>query len=211
MISKELLHFYLTEKGSLVLEVSFLLMILLLVVLALFVLKAFTNRPFRRFRIVRLNITLGNVGTVELAPNTEDIQVAHRIWTELVTRKAALEIDPENDVIVDVYDSWYALFGRIRQLVGEVPAHLLREEESTRQIISIAINTLNMGLRPHLTRWQARFRNWYAQQEHDLRTRSPQEVQRDFPGYQELLADLRNLNKQLIQYAGELQKIVRGA
>jgi hypothetical protein len=28
-------------------------------------------------------------------------------------------------VIAEVYDSWYALFGRTRQLIADIPAHLL--------------------------------------------------------------------------------------
>ena len=94
-------------------------------------------------------------GRVELRPNIEDGQVAHRIWVELVTRKAALPIDPDLDVIVEVYDSWYALFGRVRQLIGDIPSRLVRKEESTRKLIKIATDTLNLGLRPHLTQWQA--------------------------------------------------------
>jgi hypothetical protein len=78
-----------------------------------------------------------------------------------VTRKAAQPIDIENDVILEIYDSWYALFGRIRQLISDIPGHMLRTEKSTQELVRIATQTLNDGLRPHLTRWQARFRHWY--------------------------------------------------
>ena len=65
----------------------------------------------KRFKATRLNIKLGGVGKVELTPNTQDLNIAHQIWTELVTRKAAIPIDPEHDVIHEVYDSLYHLFG----------------------------------------------------------------------------------------------------
>ena len=64
---------------------------------------------FHKYDLVRLNVQLGNVGSVELRPNNEDVQIAHRIWTELITRKAAQPIDIEHDVIVEIYNSWYAL------------------------------------------------------------------------------------------------------
>ena len=119
-------------------------------------------------------------------------------------------MDPDNDVIVEVYDSWYALFGRVRELIAQLPPALVRNDASTQELIRIATQSLNSGLRPHLTKWQARFRNWYAAQDAQLATKAPQDVQRQFPEYDELMQDLRRVNDQLIQYAGELEKIVRG-
>lgn len=164
----------------------------------------------RRFSVVSLNIALGGIGQVELRPREEDIEVAHKIWTELVTRKAAIRIDPEHDVISEVYDSWYALFGRVRELISQIPARMVREDSATQQLVKIATESLNNGLRPHLTKWQARFRNWYGGQSEALKTKTPQEVQREFPEYQELMAELHRVNEELIQYAGALQKLVRG-
>lgn len=164
----------------------------------------------KRFPPVRLNIKLGGVGRAEFRPNVEDIQIAHRIWTELVTRKAALEIDPEHDVIAEIYDSWYVLFEKVRDLISAIPADHLRREKSTQQLVKIATDTLNLGLRPHLTKWQARFCNWYGQQKKELENSTPQEVQRKYPEYLELVADIMVVNRQLIQYAGELRKIVLG-
>ncbi len=169
------------------------------------------RRSRQPYQIVQLNIQLGSIGSVELKPNWEDVQVAHKIWTELVTRKAAIPIDPDCDVIIEVYDSWYALFQRIRQLVSEIPSRCIRREKSTQTLVTIAVDTLNLGLRPHLTRWQARYRNWWAQTESELSAKTPQEHQKDFPEYALLIADMLTVNGQLVQYAGELQKLVRGS
>ncbi len=165
---------------------------------------------FLRYQVVEADVALGHIGHLKLQPNTQDIQIAHRIWTELVTRKAAIPIDPEQDVITEVYDSWYALFGRIRDLIAEIPADLIRRHESTKRLVWTATETLNEGLRPHLTRWQAEFRNWMKQHEADLKEKSPQELQKTFPQYQTLVADLRRVNVGLIQYANALEKIARG-
>lgn len=168
------------------------------------------RRSGKPYEVVQLNIHIGNIGSVELKPNWEDIQIAHRIWTELVTRKAAIPIDPDHDVVAEVYDSWYALFQRIRQLISEIPSRCIRREKSTQTLVRIAVDTLNLGLRPHLTRWQARYRNWWTQTEAELARKPPQEHQKDFPEYAVMVADMLAVNQQLIQYAGELQKIVRG-
>jgi hypothetical protein len=181
---------------------------------ALFVLLKFLvwNRksPLHKYEVVRLNVQLGNVGSVELRPNNEDVQIAHRIWTELITRKAAQPIDIENDVIADIYSSWYALFGRIRQLISDIPGHMLRKEKSTQDLVRIATQTLNNGLRPHLTRWQARFRHWYDKCPDDMKKKCPQDCQRGFPEYEQLIDDMKTVNRQLIQYAAELEKIIHG-
>jgi hypothetical protein len=164
---------------------------------------------FHKYEVVKLNVQLGNIGSVELRPNNEDVQIAHRIWTELITRKAAQPID-ENDVIVEIYNSWYALFGRVRQLISDIPGNLLRKEKSTQQLVRIATQTLNNGLRPHLTRWQARFRHWYDKCPPSVKEKCPQDCQREFPEYELLIADLKMVNGQLIQYATELEKIIHG-
>ncbi len=212
MFGQELLRVYVGGRTMIVLEISvWLIVIIILLLAALVVWKLQGFWPFRHYELVSINVELGGVGKVEFRPNNEDIQIAHRIWTELVTRKAALPIDPEHDVIVEIYDSWYAMFGRVRQLISDIPGQLVRREKSTQMLVSIATKTLNDGLRPHLTRWQAQFRNWYSQRTEDLKTKSPQEIQRSFPEYSLLIEDMKKVNGQLIQYARELEKVIHGA
>lgn len=206
----DLLRLYIDENWHLVLDAALpLLLILALIVFMTLMGLRWWRQHRRRYRIVDLEIPLGGIGKVRLQPVFEDIQIAHRIWVELATRKAALPIDPEHDVIIEVYNSWYALFGKVRELIASMPAHIVRQEPSTRELIRIATATLNQGLRPHLTQWQARFRNWYGNQVDALKSKSPQEVQRDFPEYSALMADMQRVNQQLIQYAEQLQKLIR--
>lgn len=199
------------ENSSLLLEISlWALGAVALIVLALKLLISNRKSPFHKYELVKLNVQLGNVGSVELRPNNEDVQIAHRIWTELMTRKAAQPIDIEHDVIVEIYNSWYALFGRVRQLISDIPGQMLRKEQSTRELVRIATQTLNNGLRPHLTRWQARFRHWYDKCPDAVKEKCPQDCQRGFPDYEILVEDIKRVNGQLIQYAAELEKIIHG-
>lgn len=162
----------------------------------------------KRFKTTKLTINLGGVGQVELTPNTQDLKIAHQIWTELVTRKVAIPIDPEHDVIHEIYDSWYHLFGRVRLLIADIPATQIHDHESTNLLVDIAVKTLNEGLRPHLTRWQARYRHWYKNTREKNPSLSPQELQQTYPHYDDLMTDMRVVNKQLEEYAVELKKLL---
>jgi hypothetical protein len=201
----ELFKFFIDKNYNLIIQISiwfFLLIILIALSYFLIIKKIY------RFSIVKLDIKLGNVGSVEFRPNKTDLQIAHKIWTELITRKAAIPIDRENDVIEEIYDSWYALFQKVREFISEIPAELIRHNKSTNEIVRIATQTLNEGLRPHLTKWQARFRTWSTSKKDKLMDMTLQEFQKQYPQYKDLIDDLIQVNIQLMQYAQELKKII---
>lgn len=201
-----------TSGGAISVEASWWLLVAIVVLVAGIALwRLYRSRHhLRTFDMVSVDIKLGNIGSASFKPNTQDIEIAHKVWAELVTRKAAIPVDVEHDVIAEIYDSWYQLFTTVRELVGTVPPHLIRQEKSTQEIVRITTEALNNGLRPHLTRWQARFRNWYKQREERLKEVSPQELQKEFPEYEALISDMKSVNELMIGYAAELRKIAHG-
>ncbi|WP_208529061.1 hypothetical protein [Pseudomonas aeruginosa] len=58
---------------------------------------------------------------IKLRPNIVDKQIAYKVWVELSTRKIGLPIDLDNDVISEVYDSWFSFFSVTRELIKDVP------------------------------------------------------------------------------------------
>ncbi len=158
---------------------------------------------------VELEIKLGGIGKVKIKPNHEVKQIAHKAWVELKTRKAGLVIDKDNDVIGDVYKSWYLLFGEIRTLTRDIPASKLNDPD-TKKLVNLLVDTLNDGLRPHLTRWRAKYERWYdkavAKDEHDELT--PQDIQSKYPEYEELVKDMMKINRQLVDYTNEIKKLI---
>lgn len=134
--------------------------------------------------------------------------VAWRMHVQLVTRKAALPFDPEHDLICDVYDSLFALFTETRALLLDLPP---REFERAAGVATLVLKVQNDGVRPHLTTWQADFKRWWQRTEClDVnKERSPQEIQRDYPRYAELVADLQKTNIELRKYADELLRIAK--
>lgn len=163
---------------------------------------------WRSFEIDEAQFGIGEQ-KITLRPNDTDRQIAYKIWVELSTRKIGLPIDLEDDVISEVYDSWYNFFSVTRELIKDVPVSRFRRKD-TEKIIHLSIEVLNAGIRPHLTKWQARFRRWY-EQALDREERvdvSPQDVQKEFPDYEALKEDLERVNQRLIRYRDKMYELV---
>ena len=186
--------------------------VVVLLVIALVALRVFGRRlgvpGWRSFQIEQAEFGLGDQ-RITLRPNETDRQIAYKIWVELSTRKIGLEIDPEHDVIVEVYNSWHDFFSVTRELIKDIPVSKFRRRD-TEKIVRLSIEVLNLGIRPHLTKWQARFRRWYekAMGQDALGDLAPQSVQQQFPQYAELIADLEKVNGRLIRYREKMYSLV---
>ena len=162
-----------------------------------------------RWRLI--SVTSNLLGTRwHIERNRETAQLAHQAYVELITRKAGIEFDEDNDVIVEVYDSWYVLFGEIRRLSRRIDAESIARNPDLRQLHELLIAVLNGGLRPHLTKWQARFRRWYDEAVRSHPNESPQSVQRLYPEYVTLVQSLRDANRVLIQLSSDLRVLSHG-
>lgn len=156
---------------------------------------------------VTISIPFG-LGSWSYDTSPVDRIVAWKMHVQLMTRKAALPFDPEHDLVCDVYDSLFELFRETRDLLLGLPP---REFERPSGVATLILKVQNDGIRPHLTRWQADFRKWWERAGHleINQERSPQQVQREYPGYDTLVADLQRTNTELQKYADELLRIAK--
>jgi len=188
-----------------------IVLVFLLIPIIFFIWRKYISQ---KFNICDLGIEISGSPKVffKVQRNDANLFIAHRIYIELVTRKAAIPIDEENDVIEEVYDSWYKLFGIIRDEIKTVPGSYLKSHDPTIALIGLTTTILNEGLRPHLTEHQARFRKWYKQEKEKENNEkiSPQELQRRYPEYDNLIESMKQVNQTLIQYSNELNKLIRG-
>ncbi len=191
---------------TLVLKVNWLSIIIVIVGVAAMV--YLWNRCLKyvfKKNIMVDEVTLGiGSNTVTLKYNKKDQEIAYKLWVELGTRKIGLMFEPEYDVLTEVYDSWYAFFSISRDLLKEIPAERLQYSS---QLITLTENVLNKGLRPHLTMWQAKYRKWYTSNETKYSEKTPQDIQKKFPQYEELEKDLIETNKRMIEYKELMEKI----
>lgn len=211
MTDNSLLILKISYARGLVVEVSPLVLAIVTVAGGLLFLVWFLRKK-AFWDVVEAEIPFSGFGKVKIRPSHEDIQVAHKAWVELVTRKAGLPLDEEHDTIVELYSSWYELFREMRNLAKQIPAEKIRKHPDTQELVRLLVDVLNQGLRPHLTRWQSRFRRWYdeAINKDENKGRTPQEIQRDYPGYTELITDLKVVNEGLVKYTAFIRRVAQG-
>lgn len=165
------------------------------------ILKNKIHLPFSDFEINEASIGVGS-GSITINPNREDRQIAYKLWVELSTRKIGLPIDFDHDVILEIFNSWYDFFRITRELIKTIPVSKIRNSDSTKEIVKVSIAVLNEGLRPILTKWQARFRKWY---DNEMKVKKnnkyhPQDIQKKFPQYEEMKKEINSLNKKMMKY-----------
>ena len=160
-------------------------------------------------------IEVSYIGTMVKIKNTyETRQIAYSIWIEMSTRKIGLPIDLDNDVIKEIYDSWYKFFAITRDLLKEVPVYETHRAKA-QDIILLTMRVLNDQIRVHLTKWQARFRHWYELELENEKNSSisPQEIQKRYSvsnneNYDLLISDLMRVNERIIEYKKVLEILV---
>jgi len=171
-----------------------------------------SNLKLTTWEPVEATLKIGEIGEVKIAPNYDVRQIAYQVWVELSTRKVGLPFDPNNDVIIEVYDSWRNAFTEIRGLLKTIPVHRVDRSKETQKLVELIIDVLNRGLRPHLTRWQARFRSWYHQAAASPESKGlpPQLIQHHFPEYADLTRELQEVQSGMVEYIEFLSKVARG-
>lgn len=182
-------------------------LIIITLILIYLIYKIFKYFLTKKFKVVEMNISIANIGNISIEKNKDISRIAHKAWVEIMTRKVGLLFEEDKDVIVEVYNSWYSLFGIIRDLLKEIEPR--KKDKDLERLENVLVKTLNYGLRPHLTKWQAKYRRWYNQEiEKDTNNElSPQEIQKKYKKYDELIGDLKETNKQMVQFAEELKKL----
>lgn len=198
---------YLNSK-TICITMDNLLIGLFLLFLLLVILKYIFSLFRKKIKIVNLSIDIGNIGNITIELNKEVSKIAHKTWVEIMTRKVGLTFEEDKDVIVEVYNSWYKLFEIVRGLLKEIEPN--KKDENVKKLEDILIKTLNDGLRPHLTLWQAKFRRWYdiEIQKEENKDKTPQKIQSQYYEYESLVQDLKETNEKMVRFAHELEKLI---
>ena len=153
--------------------------------------------------IDEVKLGIGNNSLTIHYDNT-DREIAYKLWVEITTRKIGIVFEEDHDVINEVYNSWYLFFNVTRDLIKSIPiVHIVNGKGKT--LVDISIDVLNNRIRPHLTTWQAKYRKWY--EEKDKVGLSPQQIQREYEFYNEIVKEIKSINESMIEYKKVLYNI----
>jgi hypothetical protein len=167
---------------------------------------------FLRRRTVAKSVSVGipfGLGSATFDLTPRDRVAAWKLHVQLVTRKAALPFDHEHDVIADVLSSLFDLFQVARELLLEMPPSNSSDQHG---VAGLIVRVVNDGVRPTLTRWHADYRRWWdaSLALPKNAARSPQQIQRDYPRYADLVADLVRMNTELSKFSDQLARVASG-
>lgn len=163
-----------------------------------------------RWEVIEAQLSIGQLGHIKLRRSPEIVRIAHQAWTELQTRKASLPFDEDHDMVIEVYDSWYVLFAEFRKLIKSVPIEQIKSNSDVEKLIETMVSVLNKGIRPHLTKWQGRYRNWWSKSEDPAPDLSPQDLQKRYAHYNEMISDIKRVNLELQAYSDFLKQLAYG-
>lgn len=201
-----------SNKPSLTIQSDWIFIaVILSIIILIYIIKRFFYKYVNWYEM-EVEISGSPKLSFKVERNHENLFIANRIYIELTTRKAAIPIDENNDLIEEVYDSWYNLFGIIRDEIKSVPGKYLKDHDATSALIGLTRKILNEALRPHLTEHQAKFRKWLklAKEDQNYINLSPQDLQQKYPDIANLVASMKLVNHTLADYANELDKLIKG-
>lgn len=183
---------------------SILLIVLFSIIIVLLFARGVLRKNGHNIEIDAVEIGIGN-NKIKIKPDYFERQLAYQLWVEMSTRKIGIEFEEDRDSIFEIYNSWYNFFGIARNIIKEIPIHKIRTDRDD-NLIELSIKVLNLGLRPHLTKWQSRFRHWYDKAIADGNL-CPQDCQKGFPEYDLLIKDLLETNRRMKKYSEVLFEI----
>lgn len=198
---------------NLTINICILIAITIIFILIYYLIKYLKNDTSveKNIKPIKLTYTLGGVEMeYDITRNYQNVEIAHRIYIELITRKAAIDIEEGKDVIIEIYNSWYLLFQITRDELKSISGQLLRDNDTSNQLVKLLTEILNKGLRPHLTEYQAKFRKWYDEQLVVNKSMSPQDIQSQYKEIVPLMEGMKEVNKTLIEYSKQLKRIIDG-
>ena len=149
------------------------------------------------------NLGIGS-NTMQITCTKRDRDIAYDLWVELSTRQIGDRFDADTDVLTDVFESWSEFASVARTTMSSIAA---LKASSSSQLIIMTEQMLNKSLRPQLAKWQTKYNKWYQDAAAENKAMTPQELQKTYPEYDQLLSDVVKTNQHMINFKDLMKQI----
>ena len=141
--------------------------------------------------LTEVKVTIPQFSELTFVVNNEARQVAWKLFIESVTRVATQPLDDEQGLIREALTSLYGLFATTREILKNSRPSIPVPGSQT--VENLAVTMLNWELRPFLSLWHPRLRQF--EQEH------PNDPESTWPDAPACRAELRQTQEHIRRYA----------
>lgn len=150
-------------------------------------------------------VNLPGIGTGRWVVNRDQRKAAWEMYVELVTRISTLPLADGEGLLREALSSLYVLFGETRRILREYGPDIARPQKRNGYSFgAIAVDVLNMWLRPFLASWHPKLSNHEHARPAGI---SAVEHEHNWVDAQTLREELRVLQSKLNAYADLLASV----
>jgi hypothetical protein len=153
-------------------------------------------------KLDRIKLALPWIGEIELRIDKKQIETAWIFYIELVTRIATVEMDIDAGSDREAMNSLYQLFTVTRGVLREAGPEAGIGDQS---VAGVAIEILNKGLRPFLSKWHPMLQEHEAQRPPNTGVAAWERQWSEHGKFREALAEMQ---RSMRAYAGQLKRVV---
>jgi hypothetical protein len=165
--------------------------------------KQWFRRKMDRYKPTKVTARIPFRGvTLEWETSRAESRAAWELYVELSTRIATQPLPGDGGLFREALTSLYSLFPITREILRNAGPDVGGNMPS---VGAIAVEVLNEGLRPFLTKWHPELLNWESSRSQDI---SPRDHERAWPDHETARRELEILRGELQVYAAALREIV---
>jgi hypothetical protein len=156
-------------------------------------------------KLSKVTVNLPGIGSADWVADESQQRAAWEMYVELVTRVAVQPLESDEGLLREALSSLYAMFGETRRILRDYGPEIATPAK--RKFLSfgaIAVDVLNVWLRPVLSKWHPMLADYESKRPPD---RSPVEHERKWDFDKPLRAELEVLRGKLVAYADLLAEV----
>ena len=156
----------------------------------------------RKVKATKLTVGLPfNLGSLELENDEAQMRAAWSLYVELSTRISTVPLDEGTGILREALTSLYNIFNITRQILRDAGPDIAQGANS---LGAIAIEVLNIGLRPFLVKWHPMMKDYEEKKPVELTT---VQHEHNWEHAVQFRQELEEVRQQMVIYVEALAKI----